>query len=181
MAKYFASEAALENSIEGMRIHGANGYSREYPSGSALSSFDDDATREGVTCVNLIVPTNDRFAPTAVAPARSVFDPSDQTVKRKVRWRKTDNFPQPPMTIQRFLIPINQVLALNSFKQKDSCDSALRTNQSCARTAERSCARPSPRAIRKGRRNREPGIKRNVRQGEAISEHIRPPSEALCH
>jgi alkylation response protein AidB-like acyl-CoA dehydrogenase len=30
MAKYFASEAALENSIEGMRIHGANGYSREY-------------------------------------------------------------------------------------------------------------------------------------------------------
>jgi alkylation response protein AidB-like acyl-CoA dehydrogenase len=30
MAKYFASEAALENSIEGMRIHGANGYSREF-------------------------------------------------------------------------------------------------------------------------------------------------------
>ena len=30
MAKYFASEAALENSIEGMRIHGANGYSRDY-------------------------------------------------------------------------------------------------------------------------------------------------------
>jgi alkylation response protein AidB-like acyl-CoA dehydrogenase len=30
MAKYFASEAALENSIEGMRIHGAYGYSREF-------------------------------------------------------------------------------------------------------------------------------------------------------
>jgi alkylation response protein AidB-like acyl-CoA dehydrogenase len=30
MAKYFASEAALENSIEGMRIHGAYGYSSEY-------------------------------------------------------------------------------------------------------------------------------------------------------
>jgi alkylation response protein AidB-like acyl-CoA dehydrogenase len=30
MAKYFASEAALENSIEGMRIHGAYGYSQEY-------------------------------------------------------------------------------------------------------------------------------------------------------
>jgi alkylation response protein AidB-like acyl-CoA dehydrogenase len=30
MAKYFASEAALENAIEGMRIHGAYGYSREF-------------------------------------------------------------------------------------------------------------------------------------------------------
>jgi alkylation response protein AidB-like acyl-CoA dehydrogenase len=30
MAKYFASEAALENSIEGMRIHGAYGYSKEF-------------------------------------------------------------------------------------------------------------------------------------------------------
>jgi alkylation response protein AidB-like acyl-CoA dehydrogenase len=30
MAKYFASEAALENSIEGMRIHGAYGYSSEF-------------------------------------------------------------------------------------------------------------------------------------------------------
>ena len=30
MAKYFATEAALENSIEGMRIHGANGYSTEF-------------------------------------------------------------------------------------------------------------------------------------------------------
>jgi alkylation response protein AidB-like acyl-CoA dehydrogenase len=30
MAKYFSSEAALENSIEGMRIHGAYGYSKEY-------------------------------------------------------------------------------------------------------------------------------------------------------
>jgi alkylation response protein AidB-like acyl-CoA dehydrogenase len=30
MAKYFASEAALENSIESMRIHGAYGYSTEY-------------------------------------------------------------------------------------------------------------------------------------------------------
>jgi alkylation response protein AidB-like acyl-CoA dehydrogenase len=31
MAKYFASEAALENSLEAMRIHAAAGYSREYP------------------------------------------------------------------------------------------------------------------------------------------------------
>jgi alkylation response protein AidB-like acyl-CoA dehydrogenase len=30
MAKYFASEAALENSTEAMRIHGAYGYSTEY-------------------------------------------------------------------------------------------------------------------------------------------------------
>jgi alkylation response protein AidB-like acyl-CoA dehydrogenase len=30
MAKFFASEAALENSIEAMRIHGAYGYSREF-------------------------------------------------------------------------------------------------------------------------------------------------------
>ncbi len=30
MAKFFASEAALENSIESMRIHGAYGYSKEY-------------------------------------------------------------------------------------------------------------------------------------------------------
>ncbi|MGB6450315.1 MAG: acyl-CoA dehydrogenase family protein, partial [Steroidobacteraceae bacterium] len=30
MAKYFASEAALENSIEALRIHGAYGYSKEY-------------------------------------------------------------------------------------------------------------------------------------------------------
>jgi alkylation response protein AidB-like acyl-CoA dehydrogenase len=30
MAKYFASEAALENSIESMRVHGAYGYSKEY-------------------------------------------------------------------------------------------------------------------------------------------------------
>ena len=30
MAKYFASEAALENAIESMRIHGAYGYSTEY-------------------------------------------------------------------------------------------------------------------------------------------------------
>ncbi len=30
IAKYFASEAALENSIEAMRIHGAYGYSKEY-------------------------------------------------------------------------------------------------------------------------------------------------------
>ena len=30
MAKYFASEAALENSTEGLRIHGAYGYSKEY-------------------------------------------------------------------------------------------------------------------------------------------------------
>jgi alkylation response protein AidB-like acyl-CoA dehydrogenase len=31
MAKPFASEAALENSIEAMRIHGAYGYSEEFP------------------------------------------------------------------------------------------------------------------------------------------------------
>jgi alkylation response protein AidB-like acyl-CoA dehydrogenase len=31
MAKYFASEAALENATEAMRIHGAYGYSKEYP------------------------------------------------------------------------------------------------------------------------------------------------------
>ena len=30
MAKYFATEAALENSIESMRIHGAYGYSKEF-------------------------------------------------------------------------------------------------------------------------------------------------------
>jgi alkylation response protein AidB-like acyl-CoA dehydrogenase len=30
MAKYFASEAALENSVESLRIHGAYGYSKEY-------------------------------------------------------------------------------------------------------------------------------------------------------
>jgi alkylation response protein AidB-like acyl-CoA dehydrogenase len=30
MAKLHASEAALENSIEAMRIHGAYGYSKEY-------------------------------------------------------------------------------------------------------------------------------------------------------
>jgi alkylation response protein AidB-like acyl-CoA dehydrogenase len=30
MAKFFASEAALENSIESMRIHGAYGYSKEF-------------------------------------------------------------------------------------------------------------------------------------------------------
>jgi alkylation response protein AidB-like acyl-CoA dehydrogenase len=31
MAKYFASEAALENATEAMRIHGGYGYSKEYP------------------------------------------------------------------------------------------------------------------------------------------------------
>jgi len=31
MAKYFASETALEVATEAMRIHGANGYSKEYP------------------------------------------------------------------------------------------------------------------------------------------------------
>lgn len=31
MAKYFASEAAVENSLEAMRIHGGYGYSKEYP------------------------------------------------------------------------------------------------------------------------------------------------------
>jgi alkylation response protein AidB-like acyl-CoA dehydrogenase len=31
MAKLFASEAALENSIEAMPIHGAYGYSKEFP------------------------------------------------------------------------------------------------------------------------------------------------------
>ena len=31
MAKYFASEAAVENSLDAMRIHGGYGYSTEYP------------------------------------------------------------------------------------------------------------------------------------------------------
>ena len=31
MAKYFASEAGLKNALEAMRIHGAYGYSKEYP------------------------------------------------------------------------------------------------------------------------------------------------------
>ena len=31
MAKYFASEAGMENALEAMRIHGAYGYSKEYP------------------------------------------------------------------------------------------------------------------------------------------------------
>ena len=31
MAKYFASEAGLENAMDAMRIHGAYGYSKEYP------------------------------------------------------------------------------------------------------------------------------------------------------
>jgi len=31
MAKYFASEAAVENSMEAMRIHGGYSYSKEYP------------------------------------------------------------------------------------------------------------------------------------------------------
>ena len=30
MAKYFASEAAVKNSEEGLRIHGGYGYSKEY-------------------------------------------------------------------------------------------------------------------------------------------------------
>ena len=30
MAKFFASEAALENSTEAMRIHGGYGYSKEF-------------------------------------------------------------------------------------------------------------------------------------------------------
>jgi alkylation response protein AidB-like acyl-CoA dehydrogenase len=30
MAKYFASEAAVDNSLEAMRIHGGYGYSKEY-------------------------------------------------------------------------------------------------------------------------------------------------------
>jgi len=31
MAKYFATEAAVENALEAMRIHGGYGYSKEYP------------------------------------------------------------------------------------------------------------------------------------------------------
>ena len=31
MAKYFASEAGVENSLEAMRIHGGYGYSNEFP------------------------------------------------------------------------------------------------------------------------------------------------------
>ena len=30
MAKYFATETAVENSLEAMRIHGAYGYSKEF-------------------------------------------------------------------------------------------------------------------------------------------------------
>jgi alkylation response protein AidB-like acyl-CoA dehydrogenase len=30
MAKYFSTEAAVENATEAMRIHGAYGYSKEY-------------------------------------------------------------------------------------------------------------------------------------------------------
>ena len=30
MAKYYASEAAIENSLEAMRIHGGYGYSKEF-------------------------------------------------------------------------------------------------------------------------------------------------------
>ena len=30
MAKYFSSEAAIENSLEAMRIHGGYGYSKEF-------------------------------------------------------------------------------------------------------------------------------------------------------
>ena len=31
MAKYFASESAVENALEAMRIHGGYSYSKEYP------------------------------------------------------------------------------------------------------------------------------------------------------
>lgn len=44
MAKYFASEAALENSTEAMRIHGAYGYSTEYD----IERFYRDAP---LTCI----------------------------------------------------------------------------------------------------------------------------------
>ena len=38
MAKYFATEAALENSIEAMRIHGAYGYSRNTTSSACTAT-----------------------------------------------------------------------------------------------------------------------------------------------
>jgi alkylation response protein AidB-like acyl-CoA dehydrogenase len=44
MAKFFASEAALENAMEGMRIHGAYGYSKEYD----IERFYRDAP---LTCI----------------------------------------------------------------------------------------------------------------------------------
>jgi alkylation response protein AidB-like acyl-CoA dehydrogenase len=44
MAKYFSSEAALENSTEAMRIHGAYGYSKEYD----IERFYRDAP---LTCI----------------------------------------------------------------------------------------------------------------------------------
>jgi alkylation response protein AidB-like acyl-CoA dehydrogenase len=44
MAKYFSSEAALENSTESMRIHGAYGYSKEYD----IERFYRDAP---LTCI----------------------------------------------------------------------------------------------------------------------------------
>ena len=47
MAKYFASEAALENSIESMRIHGAYGYSKEVRHRAPLSRRAADLHRRG--------------------------------------------------------------------------------------------------------------------------------------
>ena len=47
MAKYFASEAALENSIESMRIHGAYGYSKEYDIERLVSRRAVDGDRRG--------------------------------------------------------------------------------------------------------------------------------------
>jgi alkylation response protein AidB-like acyl-CoA dehydrogenase len=44
VAKYFASEAALENSVEALRIHGAYGYSQEYD----IERFYRDAP---LTCI----------------------------------------------------------------------------------------------------------------------------------
>lgn len=44
MAKYFASEAAVENSLEAMRIHGGYGYSKEYD----IERFYRDAP---LTCI----------------------------------------------------------------------------------------------------------------------------------
>jgi alkylation response protein AidB-like acyl-CoA dehydrogenase len=44
MAKYYASEAALENATEGLRIHGAYGYSKEYD----IERFYRDAP---LTCI----------------------------------------------------------------------------------------------------------------------------------
>ena len=47
MAKYFASEAGLENALEAMRIHGAYGYSKEFPIERLVPRRAADVHRRG--------------------------------------------------------------------------------------------------------------------------------------